>query len=319
MVENPRGLVLARDELAGFFNSLNQYRAGSDREFWLSEHSGRVPPLDRKSNDESHDVDYPCVSILGSIQPEKLRVLDIGAGDGMVERFLFAWPEATIQPDAESDISVEAEESYCRMWEALYALEMGEDEYGNPAPKDVPLAPNAETAWKAYRRAIKHSAYEPGTSAFMQGVLGKMKAHVPRLALILALTRSVLSDVRNEEVREEDLDNAWELAKYFVAQSQRVYAEFVGENKNTLLARALDQFLNEGSGEWTGPATELFVALKELGYAAALPKSPDALTTAVLKVCRNTPALTAVQNQRTRQGRSLSVERSYSPGGPHAS
>lgn len=319
MVENPRGLVLARDELAGFFNTLNQYRAGADREFWLSQHSGRVPPLDRKSNDESYDMDYPCVSVLGSIQPDKMEVLDIGAGDGMVERFLFAWPEAEMQPDSDRDIPVEVEEEYHRVWDALRSLEMGEDEYGNPAPKDVPLASGAEAVWEAYKRAIKYSAYEPGTSSFMQGVIGKMKAHLPRLALILALTRTVSSGETREEIRKEDLDNAWELAKYFVAQSYRVYSEFVGVNKDTLLARALGQFLKNEGGEWTGPAKELYEALKALGYAAALPKSEDAITPAVRKVCSNSPALSAVQNKRTREGRSLTLRRTDLQGVQNAS
>jgi uncharacterized protein DUF3987 len=314
MVENPRGLVLARDELAGFFNSLNQYRAGAHREFWLSQHSGRVPPLDRKGNDESYDIDYPCVSVVGSIQPDKLKVLDIAAGDGMVERFLFAWPEAKMQPDAERDISLEAEEDYHRRWEGLYALEMGEDEYGNPAPKDVPLAPEAETAWRAYRRALKHSAYEPGISTFMRGVLGKMKAHFPRLALILALVRTVEEGDAREEVREEDLDNAWELAKYFAGQSHRVYAEFVGESKENLLACALDRLLEGTGGEWEGSATELFDKLTDLGYAKALPKKPDALTQAVLKVARNTPALSAQKGQRSAESRSIVLKRERPPG-----
>ena len=139
MAENPRGLVLARDELAGFFTSLNQYKGkGSDRQFWLSQHSGRVAPVDRKTEEETYDVDYPCVCVVGSIQPEKLDVLDIEAGDGMVERFLFAWPEARMQPDSERDISIEAEQAYVETWDRLYALEMGEDEFGAPRRKTSP-------------------------------------------------------------------------------------------------------------------------------------------------------------------------------------
>ena len=128
--------------------------------------------------------------VVGSIQPEKLHVLDIEAGDGMVEKFLFAWPEARMQPDSERDISVEAEEAYVEIWDRLYALKMGEDEFGNPAPIDVLLAPEAVPAWRAYRRAIKRSADEPGVSSFMRGVIGKMKAHFHRFALILALVRT---------------------------------------------------------------------------------------------------------------------------------
>ncbi len=313
MAENPRGLVLARDELAGFFNSLNQYKGkGSDRQFWLSQHSGRVAPVDRKTNDETYDVEYPCVSVVGSIQPEKLHVLDIEAGDGMVERFLFVWPDARMQPDSERDVSVEAEQGYVEVWNRLYALEMGEDEYGNPAPRDVPLSHDAIPAWKAYKRALKDSADEPGTPTFMRGVLGKMKAHFPRFALVLALVRTVEDGEYVEEVRKEDLDKAWELARYFVAQSYRVYSEFKKENKDDLLAHALGLFLDKSGGSWEGPATELFDALKALGYAKALPKSPDALTQAVGKAARNSPTLTAEKGQRSARARSIILKKEYS-------
>ncbi len=315
MAENPRGLVLARDELAGFFNSLNQYKGkGSDRQFWLSQHSGRVAPVDRKTDDETYDVDYPCVFVVGSIQPEKLHVLDLEAGDGMVERFLFAWPEARLQPDSERDVSVEAEEGYVEIWNRLYALKMGEDEFGNPAPIDVPLAPEAMPAWRAYRRAIKRGADEPGVSSFMRGVIGKMKAHFHRFALILALVRTVEDGEAVEEVREEDLDNAWRLVEYFTGQSYRLYTEFKKENKDDLLAYALSRFLEKTGGEWEGTATELFDALKELDFGKALPKTPDALTQAVRKAARNSPALSAEKGQRSAEARSIVLRREYPEG-----
>ncbi len=315
MAENPRGLVLARDELAGFFNSLNQYKGkGSDRQFWLSQHSGRVAPVDRKTDDETYDVDYPCVFVVGSIQPEKLHVLDLEAGDGMVERFLFAWPEARMQPDSERDISVGAEEGYVEIWNRLYALKMGEDEFGNPAPIDVPLASEALPAWRAYRRAIKRGADEPGVSSFMRGVIGKMKAHFHRFALILALVRTVEDREAVEEVREEDLDNAWQLVEYFTGQSYRLYTEFKKENKDDLLAYALSRFLEKTGGEWEGTATELFDALKELDFGKALPKTPDALTQAVRKAARNSPALTAEKGQRSAEARSIVLRREHPEG-----
>ena len=233
----------------------------------------------------------------------------------MVERFLFAWPDARMQPDSEQDISVEAEDAYREVWDRLHALEMGEDEFGNPAPEDVPLAPEAVSAWKAYKRALKRSADEPGVSSFMRGVLGKMKAHLPRFALILALVRTVEDGEAVEEVREEDLDNAWQLVKYFAAQSYRVYTEFKKENKDDLLAYALGQFLKGVGGEWEGTATELFDAIAKLGYDQALPKKPDALTQAVLKVGRNSPTLIAEKGQRTAESRSIILKREYSSDG----
>lgn len=117
-----------------------------------------------------------------------------------------------------------------------------------------------------------------------------------------------------EEVRVEDLDNAWELANYFVTQSYRVYAEFKKESKDDLLPFALSRFLEEKGGEWEGTATELFDALDGLGFSKALPKKPDALTQAVRKVARNSPALYAEKGQRTAEARSIILRREYPEG-----
>ena len=219
-----------------------------------------------------------------------------------------------MQPDSERDISIEAEEAYVETWERLYALEMGEDEFGAPAPRDVPLAAGAEQAWRAYRRAIKRSADEPGVSSFMRGVIGKMKAHFHRFALILALVRTVVDGEAVDEVREEDLDNAWELANYFVAQSYRVYTEFKKENKDDLLAFALSRFLEDKGGKWEGTATELFEALTELGFSKALPKKADALTQAARRAARNSPALSVEKGQRSAEARSIILRREYPEG-----
>ena len=234
----------------------------------------------------------------------------------MVERFLFAWPDARTQPDSERDVTLEAEDAYREVWDRLHALKMGEDEFGNPAPEDVPLAPEALPAWKAYKRALKRSADEPGVSSFMRGVIGKTKAHLPRFALILALVRTVEDGEAVEEVRREDLVNAWELAGYFVAQSYRVYAEFKKENKDDLLAHDLGQFLEKHGGHWEGTATELFDAIAKLGFTRALPKKPDALTQAVRKAARNSPTLTAEKGQRSAEARSIVLRREYPEGGP---
>lgn len=314
LVQNPRGLILTRDELAGFFKAMNQYRQGADREVWLSLHSGQAPPIDRKTADESHDIDHPCVSVIGGIQPGKLKVLDVEAGDGMVERFLFAYPAATLLPDAEEDVSIEAENGYRRIWDRLHALQMGEDEFGKPAPLSVPLAPSARSTWKRYKRRLKEEAYRPGQPEFVQGVLGKMVAYLARFALILALVRAVEEDAP-EEIGPADLDRAWDLVGYFVAHAGKVYAELRGKSRQGELAGALGDLLAEVGGEWEGSAGELFEALKDMGHGEALPKVPDSLTEKVLEAARKTPALLA---ERKRSGGKRRLRLAWSSGAEEA-
>jgi hypothetical protein len=276
----------------------------------LSLHSGQAPPIDRKTADESHDIDHPCVSVVGGIQPGKLKVLDVEAGDGMVERFLFAYPSATLLPEADEDVSIEAEDGYRKIWDRLHALEMGEDEFDKPAPLSVPLTPAARDTWKRYKRRLKEEAYRPGQPEFVQGVLGKMVAYLARFALILALVRAVEEDAP-EEIRPADLDRAWDLVGYFVAHTKKVYAELRGKNRQSELAGALGDLLAEVGGEWEGPANELFNALEGMGHGDALPKVPDSLTEKVMEAARRTLALVA---EKKRSGGKRRIRLAWSSG-----
>jgi hypothetical protein len=199
----------------------------------------------------------------------------------MVERFLISWPEAKLLPDAEEDVSVEAEEAYGRVWRFLYALEPGIDDYGNPVPRSVPLTLAAREAWKRHRRTLKEAAYRPGTPEYIQGVLGKLRAYLARLALILALVRVAEGGgAAPERVEAGDVERAWGLVSYFLAHARRVHSELRDEgrpeSRQSMLAGALGELLEKTGGEWKGTATDLFDALKEAGHGGPSPMCPTA-------------------------------------------
>ncbi len=105
--ENPRGLLLERDELVGWVKGMDQYKAGgkgSERQFWLSAWSGRPVSVDRKGQQQPVSVLKPFISVIGSIQPDVLPELAENREDGMLERFLFAYPETLNAMWTEDDI-----------------------------------------------------------------------------------------------------------------------------------------------------------------------------------------------------------------------
>jgi len=93
--ENPRGLLIHRDELTGWALSLNQYKAGKgdDKQFWLSLWSGEPIAVNRRGR-RVH-VDDPFASIVGNIPPAVLSELSDNRTreDGWLHRILFAWPD----------------------------------------------------------------------------------------------------------------------------------------------------------------------------------------------------------------------------------
>lgn len=94
---NPRGLLLHRDELAGWIGSMDRYGkggAGADRAFWLQAYEGGRWTSDRvKDGDDGRDVPHLTRGIVGGIQPDRLAsILLSGDDDGLSARFIYAWP-----------------------------------------------------------------------------------------------------------------------------------------------------------------------------------------------------------------------------------
>lgn len=94
LAANINGTLHLRDELAGWLDSFERYSAGG-RSFWLEAYGGRPFTVDRKSQAKPLRVPFNGVSVLGGIQPEKLRDALLGvADDGLIARFMWVWPEA---------------------------------------------------------------------------------------------------------------------------------------------------------------------------------------------------------------------------------
>jgi uncharacterized protein DUF3987 len=89
--DSPWGILLFRDELAGFFGSLDQYSgskgaASADRPFWLESYGGGPYSVNRLSRPNAY-IPNLSVSILGGIQPGKIRALDNASeDDGLIQR-----------------------------------------------------------------------------------------------------------------------------------------------------------------------------------------------------------------------------------------
>ena len=75
--DNPRGVLLARDELSAFVRGMDQYKnhRGSDRQFYLSAWSNSAVSVDRKNLEEPIFLARPFVGVVGSIQPGVLPEL----------------------------------------------------------------------------------------------------------------------------------------------------------------------------------------------------------------------------------------------------
>lgn len=223
--ESPRGVLLERDELAGWFRSFNQYKGGkgSDAANWLSMYDAATVIVDRKTGDRKViHIPLAAVPIAGGIQP---AILADALGrehfeDGMAARFLFAWAPAVASPWTEDDIDEESERALSGVYSRLLALKCGTGRDREAVPVEIPLSPPAKRLWTAYHDEVAREL--PGMSDDLAAVFSKLRASAARLALVLFLARTAGRD-SGAAVDEASMESGVTLARWFGHEARRIY------------------------------------------------------------------------------------------------
>ena len=197
--ENPRGLLVYRDELSGWMRALDKTGREGDREFFLESWNGIGSfTVDRIGRGTLH-LEALCLSILGGIQPGRLEryVSDAVQGgmgdDGLLQRFqLIVYPETPSQwqnvdrrPDR--DAQTRAYEVFNRL-DRLEPAELGATigEHENiPALRFSEEAQELFDEWltELQKRLLSGDEDSPA----FQSHLSKYRSLMPSLALLFDL------------------------------------------------------------------------------------------------------------------------------------
>jgi hypothetical protein len=257
--DNPRGLILEQDELLGWVKGMNQYKAGgkgNERQFWLSDWSNEPVSVDRKGQQGPISVLKPFIAIIGSIQPQVLPELAENREDGMLERFLFAYPHTLNSMWTEEDISEGALLAYRALYDRLRELSMDKDEDGDPVEVPVSFSPEAKGVYVDAYNAHRKEIMMPGFPRYLRSVWAKLEAYTLRLTLILACCRFAARGSA-ERVEQDDVIRALALIDYFKGQARRVFGALYGFDEKKRLLEDVSRFVAKEGGVWIGTATEL--------------------------------------------------------------
>ena len=178
---NPNGLLHLRDELAGWLASFERYSPGG-REFWLEAYNGLPHVIDRKNmGGKSLFIPFNGVSVLGGIQPQKLAetLLD-AADDGLVQRFLWVWPEAIPYRRPREVAQPGRLEQVYRRLTSLHA-----DGIERIEPETLMLTDAAADIFEAW--ILENDAEIKEAAGLYLGFLGKLRGVALRLALVSEL------------------------------------------------------------------------------------------------------------------------------------
>ena len=175
VLANPRGVLLSRDELAGWIGALDKYGGkGSDRAFYIEAYGGRRYAVDRVKDATPKPIVVPAltIGIAGGIQPDRLNTAVLcGDDDGLAARFIYVWPD----PAPPRRPAVTAPEGALLKLARIYAIE------GDRVI--LPLEETAATALQAYREQI--AATEADAAGLFLSWVGKLPGMAVRLAVIL--------------------------------------------------------------------------------------------------------------------------------------
>lgn len=200
---NPKGLLLLRDELAGWIGSFDRYTgAGADRGFYLESWNGGFYTVDLVKHDKGPlSIPYTSLAILGGIQPDKLQEALTGADDGLAARFGFVWPQPVPYSPLRRENREASDARSATLLSAgrrLRSLPMQKKEDGSSVAKILHLHSEALVIFEAIRKeAIEKARSTRGLAA---GWHGKTPARALRLALTIEfLTWAVNPDATEPE------------------------------------------------------------------------------------------------------------------------
>ncbi len=224
--QNPVGLGLFTDELAGWFKNFTRYNKGSEEQFWLSVWSFSPVKTGRKTAGIQH-IDNPFLSVAGTIQPGVLNELaqDGRNQNGFIDRILFAYPDDQQKPkDSDSQLDPLITERYQQIIDNLLTLResVQVDEHGSIQTSWLPFAPDAFDAMRTWRDENTDRANHTDNMTF-KGIYAKFDAYCIRFALLIELMDWACNQSDLSRIRRTSVERAIVLADYFRQNAEKVY------------------------------------------------------------------------------------------------
>jgi hypothetical protein len=230
MSENPAGILVIRDELTGWWSTLERAGREGERAFCLQAWNGDTAhTIDRIGRGTIH-VDACCMSMLGGIQPGRLRsyladaLHDGPSNDGLIQRFqLIVWPDTDSEwqyIDRPPNPAIEAQVS--RIFETLVELDAAN-------PLRFRFSADAQELFIAWLTDLEAKLRSSDLHPALVSHLSKYRKLMPALALLFELADRVGAgtDFTNSSDLRVTLDHAKQAAafcEYLESHAGRIYS-----------------------------------------------------------------------------------------------
>jgi hypothetical protein len=308
---NPSGILLFRDELAGFIKEFDKKGHESDRAFYLESWDGNGTYTHDTLSRGSIHADGLCLSIIGTTQPGKLWELissaknGKGAADGFIQRFqLLVFPEeVNFKPSSNIIIDPQLEELIFRLMCDLYHLKI--DSFENSSnEKNIELLSFTEIAQKRFDQWLYDFEHRIITEHFeseaFEEHLGKYRSLVPSLALIFHLISRATNKNLENKVSLTSLELSLKWLDFLEGHAKKVYS--ISEVGKTSVAQLLVKKIK---------ANQIYdkMTVRELGRKGWSDIKDEALLDEALELLESNNYIKIEKNKSENGGRSSKIIR----------
>ncbi len=277
----PKGLLIVRDELAGWLLGLSAYN-DAGRAFWIEAYGGRPYRVERQKTPEPIIVPRLAVAVTGTTQPERLAQMFRDSDDGLLGRFVWGWPDPLpvfrlSQTSPASEWAIEA-------LDRLRLLDLGPGSEPNdpPRPIMVPLSPTAVAMMEEFGQDMQRRQQEAG--GLLRSAFGKARGLALRLSLVLEM---LLWCGRNgmepppAQIGDRAFGNACDLvADYFMPMAERVFGDAAATQAERNAATLARWIIRERAKEVHVRTLQRNVRLPGLNTAGLIHAAAEVLTEA---------------------------------------
>lgn len=210
------GAILIRDELSGWIGAMDKYGGGGkgaaqDRSIWTRAFDGGPYTQERVGGDRR--VRNLSVSVIGSIQPDRLREMGNLDSDGLLQRFLpVVMGEAQPYRDEERDLSVER--AFTELIDSLDKVQ----------PGTYLLANEGRKRFEAFDADMIKAGRTTEPSPAFGAFLAKLPRTLGAIALILHLVDVIEGRALHiEDVSDQALANAEKIVREFIIPHGEIF------------------------------------------------------------------------------------------------
>jgi hypothetical protein len=247
--ENLRGCTVISDEMATFFEGMNQYSKGDQIGVYLSFWSNQPTTIDRIGNPIPLFITNPYLSIIGGLQP---RMLSSSfpiqkLNNGFFQRFLFAFPESNFkQPinDIENDEALYNQyKDFIQNYFATYSVYEVDGKIESKILKWTPEAKEFFYNWQAENCDL--------VNEFQDNIKGEIASKYDNHFIRLSLLLQLMFDPQSESIGVTAVQGAKELCSYYmncafkvlaVIQNPVEYLETLNQNKKDFYRAIAENF-----------------------------------------------------------------------------